>query len=324
MGHSEFHITQAIELRHLNKDHKFYIVNNNFPIYEDGIFGLPFFHKYPDYAIRNNEIILTLEDLPLTLYEGVPITRGKVQNIILETDQKNGEVIARINDRDTLHTIKNHKITIPIINNGESDLTIATKDIKLIPVKHLANTIKQTTERKELLRQNTRLEHIEPQTRIRLWEMIRRYDDIFTLPGDELPCTPMTTHKIVLREPKIINIKSYRLPECHQTEINKQIIEMLDKRIVKPSDSPYNSPLWVVPKKADASGRKKWRLVIDFRKINDLTDQDAYPLPIIEEILGSLGQAKFFSAFDLSAGFHQIEMDEESRKYTAFSTREGH
>ena len=63
--------------------------------------------------------------------------------------------------------------------------------------------------------------------------------------------------------------------------------------------------------------------MIDFRKINNDTDHDAHPLPVIDEILDQLGQAKFFSAFDLSSGFHQIPMSEGSKKYTAFSTPEG-
>ena len=95
---------------------------------------------------------------------------------------------------------------------------------------------------------------------------------------------------------------------------------MLDKNIIEESDSPYNSPVWVVPKKSDALGKQKWRIVIDFRKLNELTDQDAYPLPTIDDILSQLGNAKFFSALNLSSGFHQIPMDPDSKKYTAFST----
>ena len=99
---------------------------------------------------------------------------------------------------------------------------------------------------------------------------------------------------------------------------------MLTKKVIRHSDSPYNAPLWVVPKKTDASGKKKWRIVIDFRKLNKKTDHGAYPLPIIDNILDHLGKAKFFSAFDLSSGFHHIPMESDSRKYTAFSTPEGH
>ena len=64
------------------------------------------------------------------------------------------------------------------------------------------------------------------------------------------------------------------------------------------------------------------QIVIDFRKFNELTDQDAYLLSDIEDILSQLGNAKFFSALDLFSGFHQIPMN--SKKYTAFSTPQGH
>ena len=79
-----------------------------------------------------------------------------------------------------------------------------------------------------------------------------------------------------------------------------------------------------VSKKIDATGKQKWRIGIDLRRLNERIIQDAYPFLVIEDILDHLGNAKFFSAFDLSAGFHQIPMNKESRKYTAFSTPEGH
>ena len=95
--------------------------------------------------------------------------------------------------------------------------------------------------------------------------------------------------------------------------------KLLKKGIIRESQSPYNSPLWIVPKKGN-----KLRTVVDYRKINEDTNQDAYPLPIIDDILDQLGNAKFFSAFDISAGFHQIPMREQDEKNTAFSTSQGH
>lgn len=142
--------------------------------------------------------------------------------------------------------------------------------------------------------------------------------------GDPLPCTNLAAHKIVLKEDRIINTKSYRPPECHKEEIRTQTAEQLTKGITRESNSPFNSPIWVVPKKADASGKKKWRIVIDFRKLNEHTDIDPYPIPAIDDIISNLGHAKFFSAFDLSSGFHQISMDHSSKKFTAFSTPDGH
>lgn len=76
--------------------------------------------------------------------------------------------------------------------------------------------------------------------------------------------------------------------------------------------------------KRDGSGKVKWRIVVDFRKLNEKTDLDGYPLPVIDEIIQNLGGAKFFSSFDLSSGFHHIMLDEDLKKYTAFSTPDGH
>jgi hypothetical protein len=79
-----------------------------------------------------------------------------------------------------------------------------------------------------------------------------------------------------------------------------------------------------VPKKADASGQQKFRLVVDYRKLKEKTVGNAYPLPDIMEILDHLGQAKYFSCLDLAMGYHQIDMDPKDIDKTAFSTKEGH
>lgn len=70
---------------------------------------------------------------------------------------------------------------------------------------------------------------------------------------------------------------------------------MLEKDIIEPSGSPFNAPVWVVPKKIDGTEKQKWKIVIDFRKINEHADQGTYPLPNADEIIRHLGNAKFFS-----------------------------
>ncbi|GJQ86387.1 hypothetical protein Trydic_g8477, partial [Trypoxylus dichotomus] len=99
---------------------------------------------------------------------------------------------------------------------------------------------------------------------------------------------------------------------------------MLKQNIITPSSSPWNSPVWIVPKKADASGRKKWRIVIDYRKLNEISVGDSYPLPNIIDILDQLGHSKYFTTIDLTSGFHQIPMDPEDASKTAFSVPTGH
>jgi hypothetical protein len=94
--------------------------------------------------------------------------------------------------------------------------------------------------------------------------------------------------------------------------------------IIVPSDSPWNAPLLVVPKKEDISGKKKYRVVIDFRKLNNVTVGDAFPMANVTEILDRLGKAKYFSCIDLAAGYHQIPLHPEDQGKTGFSTDKGY
>lgn len=82
--------------------------------------------------------------------------------------------------------------------------------------------------------------------------------------------------------------------------------------------------MWIVPKKSDDPARKKWRMVIDYRALNERSVPDAYPLPNISEILDQLGSAKYFSVFDLKSGFHQVPLHAGDGPKTAFSTPYGH
>ena len=82
--------------------------------------------------------------------------------------------------------------------------------------------------------------------------------------------------------------------------------------------------MWIVPNKPDSQGKIKWRMVLDFRKLNEKTIGDSYPLPNINDILDSLGLAKYFSVFDLTTGFHHIKMNPKDLHKTAFSIPHGH
>ena len=137
--------------------------------------------------------------------------------------------------------------------------------------------------------------------------------------------TPAVQHEINTRTDSApVNIRPYRLPEKHKAEVNKQVNKMLEDGIIRPSASQWNAPILVVPKKSDASGKRKLRIVVDFRKLNDLTIGDSFPLPNITDILDQLGSAKYFTTLDLAPGYHQIPMAEKDKRKTAFSTPYGH
>lgn len=149
--------------------------------------------------------------------------------------------------------------------------------------------------------------------------------DGFHLPSDRLTHTDVLQHEIpIMPGTAPINTRQYRLPEAHKDEINRQVNEMLEQDIIVPSKSPWNSPIILVPKKAGADGKKKWRLVVDFRRLNEKTIKTVFPIPRIDEILDQLGKSQYFSTLDLASGYHQVLMDEKDRGKTAFSTGMGH
>ena len=94
---------------------------------------------------------------------------------------------------------------------------------------------------------------------------------------------------------------------------------MLVKEVIRPSVSPWSSPIVPVTKPDGCT-----RFCIDFRKVNSVTKKDAYPLPRIEETLNALGGSKYFTTIDLQSGYWQVPLDEASKEITAFSTRKGH
>lgn len=136
--------------------------------------------------------------------------------------------------------------------------------------------------------------------------------------------TNLLKHVITTKNENPIYTRNYRYPEQFKKQINEEVEKLLANGIIRPSNSPYNSPLWIVPKKLDASGIKKVRMVIDYRKLNQETIKDKFPLPNIEDVLNRLKGAKYFSTIDLTSGFHQVLMDEDSIPKTAFSTENGH
>jgi RNase H-like domain found in reverse transcriptase/Reverse transcriptase (RNA-dependent DNA polymerase)/Integrase zinc binding domain/Integrase core domain len=155
-------------------------------------------------------------------------------------------------------------------------------------------------------------------------EIIRDFSDIFHLNGDSLTFTPTIQHHIRLSNPEPIHVRQYRTPYRLQGEVARQVDELLQDGLVQPSRSPYNFPLLIVSKKAGADGDKRYRLCVDFRKLNEATISDLYPLPHISEILDKIGSAKYFSTYDLKAGFHQIEVAPECRHLLAFQGANTH
>ena len=110
----------------------------------------------------------------------------------------------------------------------------------------------------------------------------------------------------------------YRRSLLEKEFIQDEIDKMLRQGIIKPSDSPWTAPVVVVKKKGG-----KLRFCVDYRQLNKVTTKDQFPLPRIDDLLDTLGKAKYFSTLDLASGYWQVEIKPEDRPKTAFITTEG-
>ncbi|XP_063994529.1 uncharacterized protein LOC135172231 [Diachasmimorpha longicaudata] len=195
----------------------------------------------------------------------------------------------------------------------------ASPPLDTIPI-NVVSSDKLTAERAKSIQNLLYLDHLTETENTVITELISQHQDLFVLNGEALGATNAIFHQINTIDDVPVFKRQYRFPPIHKDEIIKQCTELEARGIIKPSDSPYSSPIWIVPKKEDSLGNKRWRMVIDYRSLNEKTIGDAYPLPNINEILDQLGNAQYFSSFDLASGFHQIPIHPNDTHKTAFST----
>ena len=137
--------------------------------------------------------------------------------------------------------------------------------------------------------------------------------------GDGDICrTSLTQHHIQTGAAPPIRQRPRRVPITQQEVVDREIAKMLSHGVIEPSESPWRSPIVLVRKK-DGSVR----VCVDCRRLNEVMVKDAHPLPCIQDNLDSLAGSQFFSTLDLAAGYWQVEVAEEDRPKTAFSTGRG-
>ena len=127
--------------------------------------------------------------------------------------------------------------------------------------------------------------------------------------------TNLVQHHISIGDVSPIQQKPYRVPYAQRDLVKQELDRMLQANVIRPSTSPWASPIVLVTKK-DGSVR----FCVDYRKLNQVAKFDAYPMPRIEEMIDTIGLAGVITTLDLAKGYWQIPMDEESKDKTAFAT----
>jgi len=149
-----------------------------------------------------------------------------------------------------------------------------------------------------------------------LQEVLHKHRGVFGEPNQLRKADMPPMGIITTGEP--IHQRAYRSPLSKRTAIDGEIDKLLAMGIIRESASPWASPVLLVPKKDG-----ELRFCIDYRRVNEVTVKNRYPLPFIQDIFDQLGGATIFTSLDLRSGYHQCPLSEDAMAKTAFVCHRG-
>lgn len=252
------------------------------------------------------------------------------KSLFNESIEKTVKKSERINNKDfyKYFSVRNleafPKRTLKIVEDGSEE----TSYEKMI--NHFDNFTGSKNKNNEILLKKDRLEFLQKEINLKHCSLeeveqmniiFAKYSFAFNLPGDRFEHSNISAHKITLKpDTKPVFQRQFRIPEHQREELRRQLLELESNGIIEKSDSPWNSPIFLVPKKEDIVGVKQSRLVVDYRELNKVIEPTSFPIPLIDEIIDKMNGSQYFSTLDLAGAYHQIPLEEKSKQYTAFST----
>ncbi|GFV25756.1 retrovirus-related Pol polyprotein from transposon 412, partial [Trichonephila clavipes] len=150
---------------------------------------------------------------------------------------------------------------------------------------------------------------LSPEQKSSAERLFQEFEDVFSRNSSDIGHTTVTQHRIDTADHPPIKQHPRRLPFVKQEEIGTLRREMQENDIIEPSSSPWASPIVLVRKKDGST-----RFCVDYRKLNDVTKKDSYPLPRIDDTLDTLSGHKWFWTLDLKSGYWQVEIHPEDRE----------
>ena len=162
---------------------------------------------------------------------------------------------------------------------------------------------------------DVKLSHLTPDQSKELQCLISQYSHVFPdVPGR----TNVIEHDVIIENTQPIKQHPYRANPMKLSQIRSEVQYMLENDFIELSNSNWSSPCILVPK-PDGSVR----FCTDFRKVNDCTKSDSYPIPRMDDCIDRVGNSKYLTKFDLLKGYWQVPLTAQAREISAFVTPDG-
>jgi transposase InsO family protein len=297
-----------------------------------------------DFYMRKDGKVISIihEDIPVYAKDDVNVKNKEIMTVPIIARIISGEVIK---DRSNYYyegKIKNKKIrgvdgiisclqddpVVMIMNNLEQN-NVTTKIRKGEKIGKISTLIELEPEEVESENINwskediinkidlgTQLSKVQKE---QVSEMLLETQDVMSKNDKDIGKAAVNPHIIQLTDRSPIWQKPRKFSEPINQEIDRQCNELLELDIIEYSNSQWASPVVPVRKK-----NGELRMCIDYRKLNSVTKTDKFPMPNLSESIYSAYNTNYFTKLDLIKGYYQVPLEEESRKFTAFSTPHNH
>ena len=147
--------------------------------------------------------------------------------------------------------------------------------------------------------------------------LIQKYPEVVNIEGIPFVGCRTIKHKIIYNGSISYN-KQYKTPNILESQILEEIDRLIREGLIEPSESPFSNCYLPVVKYDDKTNKYKIRLCLDLRKLNSGVEVDRLPIGNTQDLLNKLHEAKYLTVLDASSGYLQVDLEESSKKYTAF------
>lgn len=260
--------------------------------------------------------------------------------VVVQTAFCNQEVQLLVSTRhgqDSLLTTDDNGRALMILQNGSATqvefarkdkigrCSIHMKESQKRDVEWKLNSVSRgaKTTRTPTVLEKVPLSHLPLSLQNNYGSILSQFPDVFSLnPNDIGHCQTLPQHILLKDDKRITCIPPYRTSPHLQPVVEEYVNNLLEAKVIQKSTSPFCSPLLLV-KKANSTPQQplieQFRVVHDYRSLNDNTVRDSYPLHNLYDLIDKVAAAKVWSVIDLSSGFWNQSLSADSRKYTAFA-----